>query len=198
MKAITTLASLALATASTNAAIVWSGIVDIDIPGGLDGVYINIGTGDFQTAADDSFAVTDLNFYTGGFALRSSGDFLPARTGILGTDAIVNLALGSEVDSSLSFAPAGVGVSNTHMGTGSGQFEAGQEGYLGFIFAENGGPEYYGWMRATLTNNGIGSVHEWAFENSSSGAPITVGAVPEPSTALLVVLGCAGLFRRRR
>lgn len=198
MKIITVIASLALAIASTNAAIIWSGIVDIPIPSGLDGVYINIGTGNFQTTADDSFVVTNLNFYTGGFALRSSETFLPARAGVLGTDAIVNVSLGSVVDSNLNFASPGVGVSNTHMGTGTGQFESGQEGYLGFIYAEDGAPSYYGWMRATLTNNGIGSVHEWAFEDSDPETAITVGAVPEPSVAFLAVLGCAGLLRRRR
>lgn len=198
MKSLTILASLALATASTNAAIVWSGVVDIPIPSSLDGIYLNIGTGNSQTSADDSFLLTDVNFFTGGFAIRSSADFLPARVATGNTDAIVNLSLGTLVDSDLSFAMAAVGISNTHMGSGAGQFDSGQEGYLGFIYGDGGSASYYGWMRATLTSNGTGTIHEWAFENTTSRAPITVGAVPEPSVFLLSVIGLAGLYRRRR
>lgn len=200
MKAIALLASLtlALATTSTKAAIVWSGIVDIPIPSGLDGVYLNLGSGSSQTAADDSFQFTDVNFALGGFAIRSSGDFRPARVGTGNTDAIVNLSLGTLVDSNLSFALAAVGISDTHVGSGAGQFESGEEGYLGFIFGDDGSGDFFGWARVTLTANGIGAIHEFAYENSASGVPITVGAIPEPSSLLLAALGCVGLLFRRR
>lgn len=79
-------------------------------------------------------------------------------------------------------------------------FNSGESGYFGFKFKTD--TPLYGWARATFTEgaNGGVTIHEWAYEDS--GAPIQVGAIPEPETAVLglagLALGAAGLRRWRR
>ncbi len=202
MKIFATLTSLILATSSTQAAIVWSGIVDIPIPpattlaSGLNGVYIDIATFNFSTVNDDAFASSDVNVFLGGFAIRSSADFRPARLAANATSPILNLLQGSPIDGSLNFGPDGIGVSDTHVGSGSGQFDSGTEGFIGFAFSDAGGPTQYGWMRVTLTSNASGTIHEWAYLDT--GEPFEVGLVPEPSVMLLTLLTFPALLRRRR
>jgi hypothetical protein len=77
-----------------------------------------------------------------------------------------------------------------------GNFVNQASGYIGFDLVENGN-NYYGWMFVTnpvFNDAGIyGMVTEWAYE-SDPNTPITVGAVPEPSTWALLGLGMASLF----
>lgn len=84
------------------------------------------------------------------------------------------------------------------MGTGTNEFESGTSGYIGFVLVGDS-DTYYGWMRLTLHDDGsTGVIHEWAWD--TDGDSITVGAVPEPSNAALLV-GLAATFcavRRRR
>ena len=70
-------------------------------------------------------------------------------------------------------------------------------GFLGFQFTEGDGSDHFGWMRVTLTNNGQGLIHEWAY-NDTAGEAIQVGAIiPEPSSLLLIGAGSLGLLIRR-
>jgi hypothetical protein len=80
-----------------------------------------------------------------------------------------------------------------------GNFAQQASGYIGFDLVENGN-NYYGWMyiSSPVNDAGIeGNVLEWAYE-SSPNTPITVGAVPEPSTWALLAAGGATLFFRRK
>jgi hypothetical protein len=46
-----------------------------------------------------------------------------------------------------------------------------------------------------LANDGsTGLIHDWAY----SDAPLAVGAVPEPSSIVLLLAGAMALFRRKR
>jgi hypothetical protein len=80
-------------------------------------------------------------------------------------------------------------------------------GTFGFRYTPPSGT-YYGWANVTLTaelgdENGLGgsasaTVNEWAWE-SEPDTPITVGAVPEPtSTAMLLIAAPALVLRQRR
>ena len=70
-------------------------------------------------------------------------------------------------------------------------------GYIGYKVVLSDNTTAYGWMRVTLQNdNTPGVIHEWAYEDS--GAPITVGAIPEPSLPLLASLGLVALTLRRK
>ena len=70
--------------------------------------------------------------------------------------------------------------------------------FLGFEVStlDNTNDCYYGYMRisAVKTNSNLTlTLHEWAYETDAN-TPITVGAVPEPSTGALMILGIS-LFR---
>jgi hypothetical protein len=64
---------------------------------------------------------------------------------------------------------------------------------------EKDGETHYGWVEISSlvsTFNDL-RVHGWAYE-TEPGAVIVAGAIPEPSSLLLVCLGFPILFRRRR
>jgi hypothetical protein len=88
----------------------------------------------------------------------------------------------------------GISTSGNHLGLNAGQFQSGQQGYIGFVLDQTTTPTY-GWMSVTLNNDGTeGVIHSFAF----SDEPLDVGAIPEPSTCLLTLVGLAALTRRRR
>jgi hypothetical protein len=110
------------------------------------------------------------------------------------------LALGDIVDSGSVFSPVGNGASFGHIGTGTDQFESGIEGYIGFKLDLTGSGDFVnGFMRVTLTDgNTEGTVHDWTYSDTP-GEAVTVGPVPEPSSALLAsILGMGLLLRRQR
>lgn len=82
-----------------------------------------------------------------------------------------------------------------------------QEGYLGVSFQVEGNV-HYGWVHAShdvsrpIPVNQYLYIHGWAYE-STPGAAITAGAIPEPSTGILTMVGSLSLLmlarsRRRR
>jgi len=80
-----------------------------------------------------------------------------------------------------------------------GNFVGQPSGYIGFGFMMDGA-NYYGWMEVTNSVSGdagiFANVVSWAYE-SDPNTPITVGAVPEPSTWALLAAGVAFLLCRR-
>lgn len=98
-------------------------------------------------------------------------------------DAVLNLATGTAVGSGSVFSTfmqgvggeneggPGYGASQTHMGGSAGQFTSGTEGYMGFRL--NG--SNYGYMRVVFNSSGVGTIKEWAYDNS--GAAISTGNV---------------------
>ena len=91
---------------------------------------------------------------------------------------------------------SGFAGSSKHIGLGPDQFISGDDGYIGFRFFTNAndGP-YYGWMRLNLSNAvADGFIRDWAYDDS--GASISVGAVPETSSILAVIVGSLGFCIR--
>lgn len=84
-----------------------------------------------------------------------------------------------------------------------GNFAHQEFGYIGFDLVKNG-LNYYGWMAVSSPGMGglpgdaalDGSIVSWAYETLPN-TPITVGAVPEPSTVTLLITGGAALWLRR-
>ena len=183
---------------SAQSAVIYSGLQDIPIPTTFDGVYLDIDTG---TTSASTISGWDINPFFGGYAVGNSAAFQPARSGTGNGDPILAFSSGDLIDASLNYAVGEAG-SSTHIGTGAAQFTAGDEAYVGFRFYTNAsdGP-YYGWMRVTFTvNTSGGIIHDWAYDNT--GAALLAGslsAIPEPTRALLLLLGLSlGLMRRRR
>ena len=167
-----------------SADVIYSNLQNIAIPTNFSGVYLNVETGGSNTNINSPQAGWDVNPFFGGSVLWNSPTFQPVRTGTGEMDAVVNVADGSTVGSGSTYSTfvqgsggenpggPGYGISETHMGSGVGQFVSGTEGYLGFRL--NG--EDYGYMRVVLTNNTSGAViKDWAYD--TSGASVVVGGI---------------------
>lgn len=159
----------------------------------------------------------DINLFFGGIGISYSDTFRPlVDDPVSNLSQILNVAENTEIASeavahSLGIASGVYGGSGTSNGAvGQSHFDVpdlnsdpnysaftpGQEGYLAFVINPGTVDENYGWMRLTLTNDGtVGTIHDWAY---SDDVNFEVGAIPEPSTFLLSLLGTAALFRRRR
>jgi autotransporter-associated beta strand protein len=169
------------------AIIVYSGQKNIGITPDFEGVFINVTTPQSSTSAGGSW---DLNLFFGGLGIANSPGFQPVRSGTSNEAPILALSLGASVDGSLTYASdwggSGAEDDSGHLGPGAGQFTAGQTGYLGFKLLQGSGVNY-GWMRVNLTRNDeIGSVLDWAYDNS--GSPILSGAVADLGAAPIVRL----------
>jgi hypothetical protein len=169
-------------------AIVYSGVQNIVIPTTFDGVYLDIDDG---SASTTPFTGWDINIFFGGVGIGGSSAFQPARTGTGVSDPVTRLGMSDDIGGGLWYAGALETGSSDHLGA-AGNFQIGEEGYLGFKFTNNeGSGPYYGWMRLTLTANTSGAViRDWAWE--ADGSPISAGftsTVPEPSRAMLALLG---------
>ena len=169
------------------------------IPYDSGGVYLNPSSGLTAGSQPGTFDTAPwINPFQGGVFVASSGLFCPIITG---SDQIVNVAGGSMIDSSQTYAPPAASGSTTHMGGSAGQFQPNTPGYIGFKMQTSPTSDtYYGWMQVSFNNVGAGSILSYAYE-SSPGTGIVTGliAVPEPSRAVLLLLGMmAAVLRRRR
>ncbi len=198
MKPISFLLAFAGLTACSPAAIIYSGVENILIPTTFVGVYLDIDGGGAVAMEATGW---DVNFIFNGEGMGSSPSFRPVTPTVVLNAPVLNLVSGTSVSSSSTFAatyPGGYSSSDTHVGNSLGQFASGTEGYIGFQFTTNTstGP-LFGWMRVELSNTAAtGLVKDWAYEDS--GAAISVGAIPEPSSVLSLLAGVAAFCYRRR
>jgi len=181
---------------NADAAIVWSGIVNIPIPSTVDGVYLNVITG--QTGAT-GVAVTgwDVNPYSAtglGFFNTTGGGFVRGLGS--STTLVDNLAQGTFIGASQAF---GSGQAETAGATAF--FPGSMSNLVGFRFVnEATGLTHYGWMRILLGGAGLASqprsIIEYAYENVA-GIGIGAGQIV-PGPGAIALLGLAGLVSRRR
>lgn len=187
-------------SAAANAAIVYSGVVNINIPSTQEGVYLNVMTG-VTGSTGGSVAGWDVNPYsTTGLRWFSSTGGGYARGGGDSTSRIDNLVAGTLIDSGLSY---GAGSSET---TGATAFLLNSSGNLaGFRFVdESTSLTHYGWMRISLDSSLVAqprTIVEYAYE-SVAGVGILAGAtgsaVPSGGLAGMMLAGVAGIGGRRR
>jgi autotransporter-associated beta strand protein len=84
--------------------------------------------------------------------------------------------MGDTISSSLTYSTGYGGSQNSHLGTGTNQFQPGQEGYLGYQFSPSG-TAYSGWMRVIFTaNQPGGTLLDWAFDDTP-GNTIAAGNI---------------------
>ena len=194
-------AALVGAEQRADAYIVWSGIININIPSSTDGVYLNVITGQSGTTGSgvsgwdvNPWSSSGLNFFSpsnapvGGAYVTGNGAF---------TTRVDNLAFNTVIGASQGF---GAGAAES---TGTTAFNLNStQNLVGFRFVnEATGSTHYGWMRLQLWSGpGIQprAIVEYAYE-SVAGASINAGLIPAPGAiALLGLSGLAGIGRRRR
>ncbi len=192
-------AAAAVVVGSANAAIVWSGVVNLEIQSTTNGLYLNVitgannlpgGTGGSTVAGWDinPWSSTTLNFFnpsnpTGGVYMRASG-----------TSGVSNLAAGTEIGAASTWS------FGTAQSTGANAFVLNSDDNLvGFRFLnEAAGTIHYGWFRVSLGATLAAQPRilvEYAYE-SDAGVSIQAGAIPAPGA--IALLGLAGLAGRRR
>jgi len=188
-----TAAGLALAaqTASANVVVVdFSANALSTVPFNLNGVYINVVTGAVGTTGSSTTG-WDLNPYYSG---SGGSDPMVNLYSPSGGGAAVGgpLTPGSTVDAGTSFSSI-VGVTQPDAGTY----------YYGFRFLNEATSQTdYGYVTMQQTTGqplSDGSMRLVAYAYEDAGGAITVAAVPEPSTALMMMGGllAAGALRKR-
>lgn len=199
MKHFGAAAAAATVVGAANAAIVWSGAVNLDIPVSTNGLYLNVVNGANNLPAPggaggtvpgwdiNPWSSSTLNFFnptnpSGGVYVRASG-----------TSGVSNLAPSALISSASTWS------SGTAQTTGANAFVFNSSNNIvGFRFNnEATSTLHYGWFRISLgaTLTSPRAVVEYAYE-SVAGVGIAAGAIPAPSA--LALLGLAGLAGRRR
>ncbi len=184
-------ASLAVVP-SSDAAIVYSGIVNINVPSTTAGIYINLLTGVFATSPGavpgwdiNPWGSTAFNFWANNAASPNDGviNNFPGGTSATLVD---NLPLGSTVNGAFTF-----GRTNGIETTGPTAFVLNcTSNYVGFRFLnEATGQINFGWAQfglSTTPGSQPRTLISYAYDNS--GAPIAVGLLtPPPPTPTQVV-----------
>ena len=161
--------------------------------------YANAQINLFLDTASGGMSMGEMSFGFGGASslqwvgqpgLDSMG---MAAMGMDAWHSLLDLNLGDTVDGSLSAdyngQPFGYLMRENVHGQGWGNGSPPTTGYAGFQFTIDGTP-VFGWMKVRVESTSF-TLEEWAYDNT--GAGIEVGVIPEPSTALLLGLGLAGL-----
>jgi MYXO-CTERM domain-containing protein len=201
--ALAAVATAAVA-ATSNAAVVYSGIINFACAVDIDGTYINVETATLSNGPGDNVPGWDVNPYStsGGMNFfNSTGGGQMRRTGVT-TGTAGNLAVGTVIGSAGSFNTGNGNVYGATTATGlNGGWTYSSENIIGFKFVAAAGTTHYGWMRFLMGAAGSAgtsmtrTVVDFAYQ-STAGESITVTGVPAPGA--LALLGLAGFASRRR
>lgn len=179
------------AAEKSQATIVYSGLMNLNVNNDFSGVYIDLVT---HAAAGSSFATFDTNpFYGGGAIYAGSNGTMGDGTGLA-----LNLALGTQIGTDLSSFYTGTSDATVNFTPGV----AGIYGVGFFNETQPGSPINFGWVRIIIgeppfPGGTVGTIVDWAYEDS--GASIQAGATaPAPGSLALLALGAVGLTGRRR
>lgn len=192
-------AGLMVAAMHAQAVVVYSGVVNLNIPATTNGLYLNVVTGANNLPAGGAGSTVpgwDINPWSA----TGLGFFNPASPAggayvVTAPNFAANLAPNTLIGAGSSYGAGGS--ANTAQWVLNSS-----DNLLGFRFTNEGtGLVHYGWARLGLSGTiaGARSVVEYAFE-SDAGVGILAGVavVPEPSSFAMLGLGVAGLLAARR
>jgi hypothetical protein len=177
-------------TDSANAAIVYSGVVNLSIPNTFAGIYVNMVTG---ATAGAGFAGQDFNPYNAGANMWDGGTSSPTGNDFMGTaPATPAFLVGGET----------IGPAQTYLTSSFPSMAGlapGATGIMGIRFFNEGTASMnYGWIRLTRGSaGGAGNIIDWGYENSGLEINALAG-VPAPGALALLALGAVGGRRRQR
>lgn len=210
LAAYATLAGAALAAPAipnADATIVYSGIVNFNIPSTTSGIYLNVVTGVTSTTPGGApgwdlnpWSSSSLEIWGNNSASPNDGVLDNFTGGAAGS--VDNLPVGAVIDGSWNYGRT----DSTVETSGPTAFNLNSSNNIfGFKFLnESTGVYDFGWARVSLSGT-LGSqpraIVEYAYEDT--GSSIMAGQVPEPSTmALLGVMAAGALgvraWRKRR
>jgi len=190
-----------------DAAIVYSGPVNLNVPSTTAGFYLNVVTG-VNSTAPASAPGWDLNPWSStSFQVWTNNAANPGTTsdGTVvnftgGSSATLtdNLPGGTLIDGSWTYART-AGTETT--GATAMQLN-GAPNLVGFkFFNEATASVNFGWARFTLASTPQGqprTLVDYAYENTGAGIKAGDPGVPEPTSLGLLALGAVGLMRRRK
>ena len=183
-------AAVAGTATKSEAAIVWSGAVNLPIALTVNGLYLNVVTGAINEPGNTGGSTVpgwDLNPY-GSTSLIMFNPSVPSG----GVYVMGNIASGTTIDGSSVYGSGTAAIP---------PFVANSDNNLvGFRFQNEaaGNQIQYGWFRLHLGADTLAgrTLVEYAYDNT--GAGIQAGAVPAPGSVALLALGALGLAGRRR
>lgn len=189
-------------TQNVDAAVVYSGAVNLNVPSTTSGIYLNVVTGVFNTVPASApgwdlnpWSSSALNIWTNNAANPASSDGVIINyTGGNSATLTDNLPNGAVVDGSWTFGRT----SSSETTGATALLVNSSNNVVGFKFYNEGtAAVHFGWVRfstgATLGGQPRTLV-EYAYE-STPNTPITV---PTPGSLALLALGGVGLAARRR
>jgi hypothetical protein len=194
-------AAATVVAGGAQAAIVYSGVVNISIPLNIDGVYLNLVTGATGTAGA-STAGWDINPYSASTLSWFTPSTPSASHGLvrgLGTSTTqVDNLFGTGYLIAATGSPAPNYGTGTNQTTGATAFVFNSENNIVGLrfFNEATGVINYGWMRLGLGasfTDPTRRIVDWAYEDTGAGI---IAGVPTPGA--IALLGFAGLAGRRR
>ena len=182
---------------TADAAIVYSGVVNIPVQQTTNGLYINIVTHPAPGSINEPGNTTggtvagwDLNLYSSTPLAWSGGQLNWGYVGT-GTSTVSQLAANAPIN--------GATINLTNTGNMSAFPTAGGSLFGFRFFNEVAAQVQFGWgrfIKATGASPATGTLVDFAYENT--GGSIGAGAVPAPGSLALLALGALGVAGRRR
>ncbi|MBL9150398.1 MAG: hypothetical protein JNM94_17065 [Phycisphaerae bacterium] len=179
---------------ASNAGVIYSGVVNINIPATTNGLYLNVVNGQINEPGNGGGSTVpgwDINPWSTSFGLFSPTNPSGGAYATLGAN-LFNLPALTTISAASTFGSLGSTTNNGQWNLNSAN------NIVGFRFQNeaNGNAIHYGWFRVAFgATIGSRTLVEYAYEDVAGGS-IAAGAIPAPGAFAL--LGLAGLSARRR